>query len=48
MALMEMANADSALHGDETGYDKAAAGILARLRAGSVDPQVLESADSPG
>ncbi len=33
MALMEMANADSALHGDDTGYDRATAAIDHRLEA---------------
>jgi AcrR family transcriptional regulator len=41
MALMEMANSESALHGDDSGYDRAAAGILTRLRAGAADPEAL-------
>jgi AcrR family transcriptional regulator len=41
VALLEMANADSALHGDDAGYDRAAAGILARLRGQAAGPEAL-------
>lgn len=41
MALLEMANAESTLYGDEQGYELAAAGIRARLRAAASDPATL-------
>lgn len=40
-ALMEMANGDSVLHGDDAGYAMAAAGILRRLREAATDPSLL-------
>ncbi|MGK5530688.1 TetR/AcrR family transcriptional regulator [Streptomyces sp. URMC 129] len=45
-SFMEMANADSTLHGDDTGYDRAAAAIAARLRAAAAEP--LTPADRSG
>ncbi|MFG1810462.1 TetR/AcrR family transcriptional regulator [Streptomyces sp. NPDC049040] len=44
-ALMEMANGDSVLHGDDTGYRMAAKGILRRLREVATDPSLLPAAD---
>ncbi|WP_129843584.1 TetR/AcrR family transcriptional regulator [Streptomyces sp. RFCAC02] len=44
MALLELANADSALHGDDSGYGRAAAAVLARLRSVARDPAVLDGA----
>lgn len=38
VAFLEMANAQSALHGDDSGYERASAAIAARLRAGAADP----------
>jgi AcrR family transcriptional regulator len=38
LALLEMANTESALHDDDTGYDRAAAAILGRLRGVLTDP----------
>ncbi|WP_394814024.1 TetR/AcrR family transcriptional regulator [Streptomyces litchfieldiae] len=35
VAMLEMANSDSALHGDDTSYDRAQAAITARLSAAS-------------
>jgi AcrR family transcriptional regulator len=40
-ALLEMANAESVLHNEFTCYDKAAKGILGRLRAVAADPSLL-------
>lgn len=40
-ALMEMANAESVLHGDDAGYGMAARGILARLRDVAADDSLL-------
>lgn len=40
-ALMEMANGESVLHGDDTGYRMAAGGILRRLRDVATDPALL-------
>ncbi|MFJ9031747.1 TetR/AcrR family transcriptional regulator [Streptomyces sp. NPDC102274] len=45
IALMEAANAKSVLHGDEVAYERAARGILNRLRAGATAPAALP--DSP-
>ncbi|MFI0900481.1 TetR/AcrR family transcriptional regulator [Streptomyces sp. NPDC020983] len=42
-ALMELANGESVLHGDDTGYRLAARGILTRLRAAAADPSLLPS-----
>ncbi|WP_062217681.1 TetR/AcrR family transcriptional regulator [Streptomyces sp. NBRC 109706] len=44
VALMEMANADSALHADDDGYQRAAVAIRARLNASATDPGVLPDA----
>ncbi|MCM1967258.1 TetR/AcrR family transcriptional regulator [Streptomyces sp. NPDC002812] len=41
MAMMELANAHSVLHEDTTAYDRAARGILARLRAATAAPEEL-------
>ncbi|MFE2637972.1 TetR/AcrR family transcriptional regulator [Streptomyces scopuliridis] len=41
IALMEAANAKSVLHGDEVAYERAARGILNRLRAAATDPAAL-------
>ncbi|MFC8916527.1 TetR/AcrR family transcriptional regulator [Streptomyces sp. NPDC057116] len=41
IALMEAANAQSVLHGDDTPYGMAAKGILNRLRAEATDPGSL-------
>ncbi|MFF1408473.1 TetR/AcrR family transcriptional regulator [Streptomyces sp. NPDC058289] len=41
MAMMELANAHSVLHEDTTAYDRAARGILARLRAATAAPGEL-------
>ncbi|MFD5317472.1 TetR/AcrR family transcriptional regulator [Streptomyces sp. NPDC127098] len=41
MALLEMANADSTLHGDQQGYARAATGVRDRLRAAASDPAAL-------
>ncbi len=41
IALMEAANAQSVLHGDEVAYERAARGILYRLRAAATDPDGL-------
>ncbi|TDC74342.1 TetR/AcrR family transcriptional regulator [Streptomyces hainanensis] len=43
MALLEMANADSALHRDDRSYDRAAAGVEARLRAAATDPALVDA-----
>lgn len=40
-AMMELANAHSVLHEDTTAYDRAARGILARLRAATAAPEEL-------
>jgi AcrR family transcriptional regulator len=40
-ALLDTANAQSALHGDDSGYRRAAEGALARLRAAATDPSAL-------
>ncbi|WP_326594774.1 TetR/AcrR family transcriptional regulator [Streptomyces sp. NBC_01803] len=40
-ALMETANADSTLHRDDAGYDRAAVAIAARLRATAAEPPAL-------
>lgn len=44
VALLEMANAESVLHGNFSCYRKAAAGILARLRTAAVEPSRLPDA----
>ncbi|WP_059006727.1 TetR/AcrR family transcriptional regulator [Streptomyces specialis] len=41
MALMEMANAESALSGDDSGYGRAATAITARLRAAAAEAPAL-------
>ncbi|MFD5147371.1 TetR/AcrR family transcriptional regulator [Streptomyces sp. NPDC058401] len=41
MAMMELANAHSVLHEETTAYDRAARGILARLRAAAAAPEEL-------
>ncbi|WP_165987281.1 TetR/AcrR family transcriptional regulator [Streptomyces sp. YIM 98790] len=41
IALLETANVQSVLSRDDAGYDRAAAGMLARLRAAATDPQAL-------
>ncbi|SFD06326.1 TetR/AcrR family transcriptional regulator [Streptomyces aidingensis] len=41
IALLETANVQSVLSGDDAGYDRAAAGMLARLRAAATDPGAL-------
>ncbi|MFE1962412.1 TetR/AcrR family transcriptional regulator [Streptomyces sp. NPDC059479] len=41
IALMESANAQSVLHGDEVAYERAGRGILYRLRAAATDPDSL-------
>ncbi|CAL9629447.1 hypothetical protein SUDANB176_06043 [Streptomyces sp. enrichment culture] len=41
VALLEMANAESVLHGNVSCYRKAADGILARLRTAATDPSWL-------
>lgn len=41
IALMEAANAQSVLHDDDSPYDRAAKGILSRLRAEATDPAEL-------
>ncbi|MEU1466830.1 TetR/AcrR family transcriptional regulator [Streptomyces sp. NPDC005761] len=41
VALMEMANAESVLHNEFTCYDKAANGILSRLRGVATDASLL-------
>ncbi|WP_327256111.1 TetR/AcrR family transcriptional regulator [Streptomyces sp. NBC_01244] len=41
MAMMELANAHSVLHEDTTAYDRAARGILSRLRAATAAPEEL-------
>ncbi|MFI5860385.1 TetR/AcrR family transcriptional regulator [Streptomyces sp. NPDC051546] len=41
MAMMELANAHSVLHEETTSYDRAARGILARLRAVTAAPEEL-------
>jgi AcrR family transcriptional regulator len=46
-AFMEMANSQSALHGDDSGYDRASAAILARLRAGAADPEAAGAVLGP-
>lgn len=40
-ALMELANGESVLHGDDAGYRMAARGILTRLRDAATDPALL-------
>lgn len=40
-ALMELANGESVLHGDDSGYRMAARGILNRLRDAATDPALL-------
>ncbi|MER5759257.1 TetR/AcrR family transcriptional regulator [Streptomyces sp. NPDC002082] len=40
-AMMELANAHSVLHEDTTAYDRAARGILSRLRAATAAPEEL-------
>ncbi|RKN38595.1 TetR/AcrR family transcriptional regulator [Streptomyces hoynatensis] len=47
LALLEMANTQSVLHDDDTGYDLAAAGIAARLDAAAAGP-AARGADSRG
>lgn len=41
IALMEAANAQSVLHGDDVAYERAGWGILRRLRAEATDPGAL-------
>lgn len=41
MAMMELANAHSVLHGETVSYERAARGILARLRAATAAPEEL-------
>lgn len=41
IAMMELANAHSVLHGDSMAYERAARGILARLRAAASAPEEL-------
>nr|WSX48928.1 TetR/AcrR family transcriptional regulator [Streptomyces sp. NBC_00974] len=41
MAMMELANAHSVLHGEAVDYERAARGILARLRAATAAPEKL-------
>ncbi|ASO20730.1 AcrR family transcriptional regulator [Actinoalloteichus hoggarensis] len=41
IAFMELANAESVMHRDDTYYDRAAKGITARVRASAVDPARL-------
>ncbi|MET9467183.1 TetR/AcrR family transcriptional regulator [Streptomyces sp. NPDC006544] len=41
MAMMELANAHSVLHGEAVDYQRAARGILARLRAATAAPDEL-------
>ncbi|MCX4528969.1 TetR/AcrR family transcriptional regulator [Streptomyces sp. NBC_01551] len=55
IALMELANAHSVLHEDPVAYERAARGVLARLRAVAADPDALPDrpaatapVDSPG
>lgn len=43
-ALLELANGESVLHGDDTGYRMAADGILSRLRDAATDPSLLPAA----
>ncbi|MBT2470166.1 TetR/AcrR family transcriptional regulator [Streptomyces sp. ISL-66] len=40
-AMMELANAHSVLHGEAVNYERAARGILARLRAATAAPEEL-------
>ncbi|WP_405487112.1 TetR/AcrR family transcriptional regulator [Streptomyces sp. NBC_00096] len=40
-AMMELANAHSVLHEETTAYDRAASGILSRLRAAAAAPEEL-------
>lgn len=47
LALLEMANAESVLHHEFTSYDKAAKGILSRLRGVATDPSLLPAAPAP-
>ncbi|APU15502.1 MULTISPECIES: TetR/AcrR family transcriptional regulator [Actinoalloteichus] len=47
IALMELANAESVMHGDDGYYDKATKGIITRLRDAAVDPTLLPEASSP-
>jgi AcrR family transcriptional regulator len=46
IALMEAANAQSVLHGDAVGYERAGQGILNRLRGAATDPGALP--EGPG
>ncbi|MQY11788.1 hypothetical protein SRB5_19070 [Streptomyces sp. RB5] len=42
IALMEMANLQSVMHGDASAYDRAGTGILSRLRWAAAGPGVLD------
>lgn len=48
IALMESANAQSVLHNDSSAYDRAAKGILRRLRAEATDPGGLPDRPAAG